>query len=83
MADPLKHRRVPIHKVLTKAQSKLILKQQKVNDIERMPRILFSDAVLVRMREDGQDMEVGDIVQIERDDLVSGKLLTWRLIVND
>ena len=83
MADPLKHRRVPIHKVLTKAQSKLILKQQKVDDIERMPRILFNDAVLVRMRAEGQDMEVGDIVQIERDDLVSGKLLTWRLIVND
>jgi DNA-directed RNA polymerase subunit H (RpoH/RPB5) len=69
--------------VLTKAQGRLILKQQKVADIERMPRILFSDAVLVRMREDGQDMEVGDIVQIERDDLVSGKLLTWRMIVND
>ena len=83
MADPLKHRRVPIHKVLTEAQSNLILKQQKVDDIERMPRILFNDAVLVRMRAEGQDMEVGDIVQIERDDLVSGKLLTWRLIVND
>lgn len=83
MADPLKHRRVPIHKVLTKAQGNLILKQQKVDDIKRMPRILFNDAVLVRMRAEGQDMEVGDIVQIERDDLVSGKLLTWRLIVND
>jgi len=83
MADPLKHRRVPIHKVLTKAQSNLILKQQKVTDIERMPRILFSDAVLVRMRAEGQNMEVGDIVQIERDDLVSGRLLTWRLIVNE
>jgi len=83
MADPLKHRRVPPHKVLTKAQSKIVLRKENVTDIKRMPRILFSDPVLVRQRQEGQSMEVGDIVQIERDDLVAGKTLTWRLIVNE
>lgn len=83
MADPLNHRRVPLHKVLTKAQSKIVLQKEKVADIKRMPRILFSDPVLVRQRQEGQKMEVGDIVQIEREDLVAGKILTWRLIVND
>lgn len=83
MADPLKHSRVPVHKILTQAQGNLVLKRNNLTDIEKMPKILFNDAVLVRMRADGQSMMVGDIVQIERDDLVSGKLLTWRAIVDD
>jgi len=69
--------------VLTKAQSKIVLRKENVTDIKRMPRILFSDPVLVRQRQEGQSMEVGDIVQIERDDLVAGKTLTWRLIVDE
>ena len=44
---------------------------------------MFNDAVLIRMRSEGQSMKVGDIVQIERDDLVSGKLITWRAIIDD
>lgn len=48
-----------------------------------MPKILFSDAVLVRMRAEGQAMEIGDVVQIEREDLVTGTLLTWRVIVGE
>ena len=83
MADPLKPNRVPVHKILTQAQGNLVLKRNNLTDIEKMPKILFNDAVLVRMRADGQSMMVGDIVQIERDDLVSGKLLTWRAIVDD
>ena len=83
MADPLKHNRVPVHKILTQAQANLVLKRNNLTDIERMPKILFNDAVLIRMRAEGQSMMVGDIVQIERDDLVSGKLLTWRAIIND
>jgi len=79
----LRHNRVPVHKILTQAQGNLVLKRNNLTDIERMPKILFNDAVLVRMRADGQSMMVGDIVQIERDDLVSGKLITWRAIVND
>ena len=59
------------------------MKNNNVDDIERMPKILFSDAVLVRMRAEGQAMEIGDIVQIERPDLVTGTVLTWRVIVDE
>lgn len=83
MADPLKHSRVPVHKILTQAQGNLVLKRNNLNDTERMPKIMFNDAVLIRMRSEGQSMKVGDIVQIERDDLVSGKLITWRAIIDD
>jgi len=83
MADPLKHRRVPPHTVLTKAQGRIVMKNNNVDDIERMPKIRFSDAVLVRMRAEGQAMEIGDIVQIERADLVTGTVLTWRVIVDE
>lgn len=83
MADPLKHRRVPPHTVLTKAQARVVMRNNNVDDIETMPKILFSDAVLVRMRAEGQAMEIGDVVQIEREDLVTGTLLTWRVIVGE
>ena len=79
----MKHRRVPPHKVLTKAQGRIVMKNNNVDDIERMPKIRFSDAVLVRMRAEGQAMEIGDIVQIERADLVTGTVLTWRVIVDE
>jgi len=59
------------------------MKNNNVDDIERMPKIRFSDAVLVRMRAEGQAMEIGDIVQIERADLVTGTVLTWRVIVDE
>ena len=80
MADPLAHSKVPKHTVLTKAQAKLMMRNNKVDDIEKMPRILFSDPVLVRMRAEGKGMEVGDIVQIERRNLTLGTERTWRVI---
>ena len=83
MADPLKHRRVPPHKILTKAQGRMVMKNNHVADIETLPKIRYSDAVLLRMREEGQAMEVGDIVQIEREDLVAGTALTWRVIIDE
>jgi len=54
-----------------------------VDDIEMMPRILFSDPVLVRMRADGQNMSVNDIVEIERFSVTTGVELTWRVIVDE
>ena len=83
MADPLAHSKVPKHTVLTKGQASLMMKNNNVTDIETMPRIFFSDPVLVRMRANGQSMEVGDVVQIDRDNLTLGTERTWRVIVND
>ena len=61
----------------------MVMKNNHVDDIETMPKIRYSDAVLLRMREEGQAMEVGDIVQIEREDLVAGTALTWRVIIDE
>ena len=83
MADPLAHSKVPKHTVLTKAQAKLMMRNNNVNDIEKMPRIFFSDPVLVRMRAEGQNMAVNDIVEIERFSLTNGTELTWRVIVDE
>lgn len=83
MANPLAHKRVPKHTVLTKTRANKIMRDNFVDDIERMPRILFADPVLVRMRAEGQNMSVNDIVEIERFSVTTGTELTWRVIVNE
>jgi DNA-directed RNA polymerase subunit H (RpoH/RPB5) len=60
-----------------------IMRDNFVDDIEKMPRILFSDPVLVRMRAEGQNMSVNDIVEIERFSVTTGTELTWRVIVDE
>ena len=83
MANPLAHKRVPKHTVLSKTRANKIMRDNFVDDIEMMPRILFSDPVLVRMRADGQNMSVNDIVEIERFSVTTGVELTWRVIVDE
>ena len=83
MANPLAHKRVPKHTVLSKTRANKIMRDNFVDDIEKMPRILFSDPVLVRMRADGQNMAVNDIVEIERISLTNGTELTWRVIADE
>jgi len=83
MANPLTHSKVPKHTVLTKGQASLMMRTHHVDDIETMPRIFFSDPVLARMRADGQSMQVGDIIQIDRDNLSLGTERTWRVIVDE
>ena len=83
MANPLAHKRVPKHTVLSKTRANKIMRDNFVDDIEKMPRILFSDPVLVRMRADGQNMAVNDIVEIERFSLTNGTERTWRVITDE
>ena len=83
MANPLAHKRVPKHTVLSKTRANKIMRDNFVDDIEKMPRILFSDPVLVRMRADGQNMAVNDIVEIERFSLTNGTERTWRVIADE
>tara|TARA_B100002052_G_scaffold299162_1_gene335826 strand:- start:20744 stop:20995 length:252 start_codon:yes stop_codon:yes gene_type:complete len=83
MANPLAHKRVPKHTILSKTRGNKVLRDNFVDDIEKMPRIFFSDPVLVRMRAEGQNMAVNDIVEIERFSLTNGTELTWRVIVDE
>lgn len=83
MADPLTHERVPNHRVLTKAQAAVVLRREKVDDIEKVPSILFSDPVLAALRLEGKQMEIGDLVEINRSSLTTIKKLSWRVIVNE
>ncbi len=83
MANPLAHKRVPKHTVLTKTRANKIMRDNFVDDIEKMPRIRFADPVLVRMRAEGQNMSVNDIVEIERFSVTTGTELTWRVIVDE
>ena len=83
MADPLTHERVPNHRVLTKAQAAVVLRREKVDDIENVPFILFSDPVLAALRLEGKQMEIGDLVEINRSSLTTIKKLSWRVIVSE
>jgi DNA-directed RNA polymerase subunit H (RpoH/RPB5) len=83
MTNPLTHSRVPLHRVLSKAQAKVVLRREKVDDIERVPSILFTDPVLEALRLDGKHMEIGDLVEITRPSLTTVTSLTWRVIVNE
>ena len=83
MADPLTHERVPNHRVLTKAQAAVVLRREKVDDIQKVPFILFSDPVLAALRLEGKQMEIGDLVEINRSSLTTIKKLSWRVIVNE
>ena len=83
MANPLAHKRVPKHTVLSKTRANKVMRDNFVDDIEMMPNILFTDPVLVRMRAEGQNMAVNDVVEIERFSLTNGVELTWRVIVNE
>ena len=83
MANPLTHKRVPLHRVLSKAQAKVVLRREKVDDIESVPSILFTDPVLEALRLDGKQMEIGDLVEIARPSLTTVTSLTWRVIVNE
>lgn len=83
MASPLTHEKVPPHRIMTKAQAAIMMKREKIDDIERLPRILYTDPVLETLRLEGQQMEVGDVVEIKRPSLTTVHKLTWRVIVNE
>jgi DNA-directed RNA polymerase subunit H (RpoH/RPB5) len=68
---------------LSKAQAKVVLRREKVDDIESVPSILFTDPVLEALRLDGKQMEIGDLVEIARPSLTTVTSLTWRVIVNE
>ena len=83
MATPQTHVKVPKHRILTKAQASLTMRREKVDDIERMPSILYTDPVLESLRMEGKSMDVGDIVEIIRPSRPMGSVTTWRVIVKE
>ena len=83
MANPLTHTKVPKHRILTKAQAKVVMRREHVDDIQRMPNILFTDPILEAMRLEGKGMAVGDVVEIERPSITTGTVMTWRVIVHE
>jgi DNA-directed RNA polymerase subunit H (RpoH/RPB5) len=79
MADPLTHEKVPPHRVLTPPQSRALLKRLKLEP-ERLPTIPLNDAAIMALLTT-TEVNVGDIVEIERTSISTGKKLYWRLVV--
>jgi|TARA_B000000557_G_scaffold160830_1_gene130469 DNA-directed RNA polymerase subunit H (RpoH/RPB5) len=63
---------LPYHEKLSMAQAKRELKALNI-DIEELPLIKISDAVLIDMEERGISIKVGDIIKISRNSKVAGE----------
>ena len=79
MADPETHERVPKHTLLTAAQVKALLKQQKLT-LERLPTLPIDDACLMTPSLAGV-VKAGDVIQISRTSVSVGQRPYWRRVV--
>jgi DNA-directed RNA polymerase subunit H len=78
MAKPaIQHVLIPKHKKLSEKEKKELLESYKIT-INELPSIHKSDPALA-----GIDVEVGDVVKIERNSPTSGKTVFYRGVVNE
>ena len=61
----------PKHEKLTPTRWKRELKQLKI-EYEELPLILYSDKALSKLREDGIDINIGDVICIYRKSVTFG-----------
>jgi DNA-directed RNA polymerase subunit H len=74
--DILKHKLVPDHAILSKTESKKIIKQLNIHQ-EQLPKIKSDDPVVKEI-----DAKPGDILKITRNSHTAGKYITYRLVLD-
>ncbi len=70
-----KHVLVPLHEVLTEREAKEVLKRFHT-DKEKLPKIRVDDPALR-----GMNVKKGDIIKITRRSPVSGKAISYRVVI--
>jgi len=72
---------VPRHKLVPKTEKKRVFKVLGLNDKHILPKILISDPVIQAMIMEGVNVQLGDLIEIERESLTSGASLYYREVV--
>ena len=71
------HILIPKHKKISEKEKKELLETYQIT-INELPAILKSDPALA-----GMDVEVGDVIRIERESPTAGKTVFYRGVVNE
>lgn len=81
MMDPRDNIFVPRHKLVPKTEKKRVFKVLGLNDEHILPKILIGDPVIQAMVMEGVNVQLGDLIEIERESLTSGTSLYYREVV--
>ena len=81
MMDPRDHVFAPRHKLVSKTEKKRVFKVFGLNDEHVLPKILITDPMIQAMVKDGVNVQLGDLIEIERESLTSGVALYYREVV--
>lgn len=74
--EPIEHALIPKHKKISDKDKKDLLERYNIT-LNDLPTIFKSDPALI-----GFDVEVGDIIKIERQSPTAGKTQFYRGVVN-
>jgi DNA-directed RNA polymerase subunit H (RpoH/RPB5) len=70
----------PKHIKLTPAQTKKELKAINVS-LEELPLIKYSDAAITKLIEEGEEIQVNDVIKIIRNSKVGGMIPYYRRVI--
>jgi DNA-directed RNA polymerase subunit H len=73
----MQHVLIPKHKKISEKEKKDLLEQYKIT-INELPSITKNDPALA-----GMEVEVGDVIKIERSSPTAGKTVFYRGVVNE
>ncbi len=73
---PIEHILIPKHKKLSEKEKKDLLERYGVT-LHELPSMYKSDSALA-----GMDVEVGDVIKIERESQTAGKTTFYRGVIN-
>jgi DNA-directed RNA polymerase subunit H (RpoH/RPB5) len=65
---------------MTNAQKERLIRSMRLQN-KTLPKIRIDDPVISAMIEDGQEISLGDMIEIERDSLTFGKSLYYREVI--
>lgn len=74
----LEHELVPPHRILSKKEKERVFKKYGLKSPNQLPRIFASDPVAVAI-----GATIGDVIEIERDSPVAGKIKYYRFVVKE
>lgn len=72
-----KHNLIPKHTICSDKETSEILAQYKAT-LNEIPKILANDSGIATLK-----AKVGDLIKIERNDLLVGKTYFYRVVVNE
>lgn len=80
--DIFKHELVPRHKLLSEEEKKKVLEKYNVK-LHDLPKIKLKDPVVIALKEAGVNINVWDLIEIERKSQTAGKTKFYRVVVSE